>query len=99
MHRKASKMMKQFREEIGHSMEYSKCAMAHKEDDPMLAKMYQSFAKDSLSHSQLLLDHVQKIGASLDQEQVEPFLREMWTCTVEQMADDVASATSYLGSL
>ena len=59
-------------EEINGAKTYAKCALKHKEDDPVLAKTFFDLSTDEMRHMNLLHEEVTRLIAQYRRENGEP---------------------------
>lgn len=92
-------LFEQFQEEIDGVEEYTKCSMAHS-DDPELAKMYKDMAGMELQHATSLRAQILKRGEKeMGPGDAEKALKQIWADKKDEMAEDMAKATAYIGML
>ena len=89
-------LLDQYCEEVEGVEEYSKCAMANK-NDPELYKMYMEMAQAELGHAQKLQAQVLKrTSEDLDPEEAKRVLSMIWDDQRDEMVRRLAVARGYL---
>lgn len=91
-----STLLDQYDEEVEGVEEYSKCAMAHK-DDSELYKMYMEMAQAELGHAQKLQAQIfKRASEDLDPEEAKKVLSMIWAEQKSDMVRKLAIARGYL---
>lgn len=89
-------LLDQYCEEVEGVEEYSKCAMANK-DDPELYKMYMEMAQAELGHAQKLQAQVfKRTSEELEPEEAKRILGLIWEEQKDEMVRKLAVARGYL---
>lgn len=89
-------LLDQYYEEVEGVEEYSKCAVAHK-DDSELYKMYMEMAQAELGHAQKLQAQIfKRTSEELDPEEAKRILGLIWEDQKSDMIRKLAVARGYL---
>ena len=59
-------------EEIADARKYAKCALAHKDDDPALAQVFNALSLDEMKHMGMLHDAVTRLISQMEDEDDDP---------------------------
>lgn len=97
------KLYDQTMEELDGVIEYSCCAMKHREMHPDISKMYATMAKEEMGHALTLHGMSQRLAASKmgtsEEREIDPRLMELWEEMEDVKLDKMASAEAHLALL
>ena len=95
------KLSEQIDEEIDDAMKYARCAVLHKDSDPMLSRMWAELSDQELKHMSRLHDAVVEIINRVQSEgrKIPDGMMEIYEYLHERNIERVSEVKTLLGSL
>ena len=95
------KMSEMIEEELEDAEEYAKCALRHKEDDPVLSRTFHEMSEQELHHAEMLHTEVVRIIAEHRKAHGEPpaAMLAVWEYLHERHIEKANAVRMLLGQM